>query len=302
MAGCEIVDDRALPDLLEQLLAAPGAAAASPEQVQCFLNYLSAGRIRTIGRWVRRTRHLSAGWLGLLLPGGVAMVMLPPAHRSGLDAEDQGCAVADGVAALRNQGLFFAQALLEPEDALHRDLLERYGFRRLTTLRYMQRSCAWPPFVPPDAAEAEWVAYSSASHGEFGRTLLETYQESRDCPELTGIRPIDDVIASHQATGPFDPRLWELVRLEGRTAGCILLSRLTFGPLMEIVYVGVVPAMRGRGVGSLLMRRALRHAQRDGAAELMVVFDVRNPAAARLYERFGFERAADRVAYVLFLA
>lgn len=300
MGAVETVYERTLPALLEQLLAGPGAAAASPGQVQSFLHYLSAGRIRTIGRQVRRGSALGGAWLALLLPGRVAMVMLPSSRRSGLDAADQRAAVAAGVEALSDQGLYFAQALLESDDAQQRGLLEEFGFRRLTTLRYMQRACAWPNVQPPEADGVEWVAYDAASHAEFRRTLLLTYQESRDCPELTGIRPMDEVIASHQATGPFDPRLWELVRVGGQVAGCILLSRLTFGPLMEIVYVGVVPGMRQRGIGALLMRRALQHARLAGAAELMVVFDVRNSPAGRLYGRFGFERVAEREAYVRF--
>lgn len=297
----ETVHDSLLPALLEQLLATPGASAAPAEQVQSFVNYLSTGRIRTIGRQVRRGPHLSGAWLALLLPGRVAMIMLPCRGWSGLEAADQRAAVAAGVEALSNQGLYFAQALLEAGDVYQRWLLEEFGFHHLTTLSYMQRPCAWPPWDPPEAAGVEWIAYEGASHEEFGRTLLATYQESRDCPELTGIRPIDEVIASHQATGPFDPRLWELVRVGRRIAGCILLSRLTFGALLEIVYVGVVPDMRRRGVGSLLMRRALQQAQERGAAELMVVFDVRNSTAGRLYERFGFRRMAERETYVRFL-
>jgi ribosomal protein S18 acetylase RimI-like enzyme len=301
MNAVETVHESRLPALLKQLLAAPGTSGASPEQVRSFINYLSVGRIRTIGRQVRRGKLLSGAWLALLLPGRVAMVMLPSCHRRGLEAADQRAAVAAGVAALSDQDLYFAQALLENEDTYQQRLLEEFGFHRLTTLRYMQRACAWPPWDWPKTSGVEWIAYEQASREEFGRTLMATYVESSDCPELTGIRPVEEVLASHRATGPFDPRLWELVRVEGRIAGCILLSELTFGPLLEIVYLGVVPELRGRGVGALLMRRALRHAQLRGAAELMVVFDARNSPAGRLYERFGFEQVSEREAYVRFL-
>ncbi len=301
MNAVETVHESRLPALLEQLLAAPGASAASPEQVRSFINYLSVARIRTIGRQVRRGTLLSGAWLALLLPGRVAMVMLPSCRWRGLEAVDQRAAVAAGVEALSDQELYYAQALLEAEDTYQRRVLEEFGFHRLTTLRYMQRACAWPPWDPPETTGVEWIAYEQASREEFGRTLLATYQESSDCPELTGIRPVEEVLASHRATGPFDPQLWELVRVEGRIAGCILLSQLTFGPMMEVVYLGVVPGLRGRGVGSLLMRRALSQAQLRRAAELMVVFDARNSAAGRLYERFGFEQVAEREAYVRFL-
>jgi ribosomal-protein-alanine N-acetyltransferase len=66
---------------------------------------------------------------------------------------------------------------------------------------------------------------------------------------------------------------------------------------IHILNVAVHPRYRGRGVGSLLLREALREA-REGHAEA-VTLEVRrsNEAARRLYAAFGFEEVGVRRNY-----
>ena len=102
-----------------------------------------------------------------------------------------------------------------------------------------------PRVAPPAVAPQAWTAFTRHTYDEFAATLLATYEESLDCPELSNLRPIDDIISGHQASGHFDSGLWELLHLEGRIAGCLLLSPLRRTSAAEVVYMGVVPEFRG---------------------------------------------------------
>jgi ribosomal protein S18 acetylase RimI-like enzyme len=73
---------------------------------------------------------------------------------------------------------------------------------------------------------------------------------------------------------------------------------MVHGPVLELVYMGVMPAWRRRGVGTLLLRRALARCREVGAKEITVVVDVRNTPARRLYERFAFTTVAQREAHL----
>ena len=101
-------------------------------------------------------------------------------------------------------------------------------------------------------------------HPAQRRALIEaldkSYEDTLDCPELCGVRTTEDVLASHKATGDFDPEHWWLVQLDGRPEGCVLMSRCPDQGALELVYLGLSTALRGRGLGRLLLDRAIRSA------------------------------------------
>lgn len=285
---------------LSILLAAPGSRVpADRRHVTGFCEYLKQCAVQWVGLRCGPRAAPSAIFFALLLPGRTAIVMVPSPGEQGIVEEDQRQVTAVGLARLRERGLHFAQALIEPESSAQRALLEREGFRLLAPLDYLERDVSRPAVSPPSPSEAEWVPYSAGTHGEFAAVMLATYEGSLDCPELTGLRPIDDVIAGHRASGRFDGRLWELARVDGQIVGCLLLAQLVHAPLAEIVYMGVVPAARRRGIGRLLLRRALEQCRVIGANHLTVVVDHRNEPARKLYARFALVPVARRNAYLL---
>jgi len=58
------------------------------------------------------------------------------------------------------------------------------------------------------------------------------------------------------------------------------------------VSIAVVPAMRGRGIGSELLEALLARAQRDGFGALSLSVERDNPSV-KLYERHGFARVRE---------
>ena len=58
----------------------------------------------------------------------------------------------------------------------------------------------------------------------------------------------------------------------------------------ELVSIAVLPELRGRGAASHLLESTLRRLKRRKIARLLLMVRVRNRAARRFYEKFGFEK------------
>jgi ribosomal protein S18 acetylase RimI-like enzyme len=135
----------------------------------------------------------------------------------------------------------------------------------------------------------------------FAQTLLRTYENSLDCPEVNGVRTIDEIIAGHQAQGIFHPERWWLVVESGQAVAVLLLIEMRAGEGWEISYLGVVPEARGRGIGVALALHALHAAYAAEAPQLTLSVDVRNQPAWRVYKGTGFEAYDERRVYLAIL-
>lgn len=268
----------------------------------------SRGRV---ARFVAQMRRIGADWhairltddagprftaFTLLLPGRAGVLMLGCRDVRTLPDEcAQVIAAAQRVACERR--LHFVQALIEPGAERVLALLRQAGFERLTRLIYLERSISAAPEPRADPPGARWLTYSESRDGLFRACVRTTYAGSYDCPELSGLRPISDVLASHKATGVFEPGLWELATVDETVVGCLLLAPLADGAGLELVYMGVAPEARGRGYGAWLLRRAFEQCRRHGAARLTLGVDARNSVALSVYQRSGLEEVASREAY-----
>lgn len=295
---CEDVAD--LPALLSVVLASRSDPDAAERQAPALLAYLQISGSQWRGWCVGEPARPQAAVVALLLPGRTAMLLCGDPQAPSLDAETQRRLVCRAIDELREMPLHYVQALLDQDDAGRASALSAAGFAALTRLSYLERGATYPWCDPPDTDAVAWDAYAPDTHDRFEQTVLGTYEDSRDCPELSGLRPMHDVLAAHKASGVFDPSLWQLARVTGdEDAGCVLLARMPDPSLVEIVYMGLRPAWRGRGLGQQLMRRALQQARMCKAQRVTVVVDERNTPARRLYERFGFAPIDSRQAYLL---
>jgi ribosomal-protein-alanine N-acetyltransferase len=82
--------------------------------------------------------------------------------------------------------------------------------------------------------------------------------------------------------------------LDGR--GGLALLRVTADEA-EILTIGVVPAMRRRGIARALLDEALRRARALGVRTLFLEVGIRNRPARALYEAVGFQEVGRRRAY-----
>ena len=188
-----------------------------------------------------------------------------------------------------------AQVLLDPADEISRRLYESRGFRRVAELLYLQARRAAGSSRPPPAG-LRLACVRAQTHDRFIAAIAETYQHSLDCPALNGLRDMNDVLAGHKASGEFDPALWVLLcehvpghaggatGVGGAAAACVahgvlLLSKMPPGDVVELVYLGLTPAARGRGLGDLLLKEAMATVAAQGVSRLSLAVDSQNAPA-----------------------
>ena len=253
------------------------------------------------------------------LAGRAAGVWAPEVMPSLTRSSTASALVSAALCDFKARGFCIIQAVLD-ESASHRAAhdLTRGGMPRVTELLYLERDTQIPlppsivnksgkgPFTAgsswtdPDRLNAaatdltcptqlEWRPFEPVYQREFRELLKATYTSSLDMPELEGVRSLDDIIESHRATGRFVADRWQLGQIPGSPdiAVVLLLSEVADRNAWEVVYLGLTPAARGRGLGRVAIAHALEMA-RPHVSRLELAVDIRNLPATRLYESTGF--------------
>lgn len=244
--------------------------------------------------WSRLGKKIQAVAMVVEAPGKTGALYASPADAPGVDAEALGRVVAAAASAAIAGGLSMVQALLPPDRVADADALKRGGFIELAELIYMRKSLAADP--SPVEGRFEWMHHGQYDDAQLARVIEATYRQSLDCPALEGLRRLDDVIVGHRACGRFSPETWWIARVEGSPAGCILVNELPGAPGADVVYMGVVPEFRGRGVGRSMLRHSATQCRKRGCSWLSLAVDSRNEPALRLYLGEGFAQTDRRMA------
>jgi ribosomal protein S18 acetylase RimI-like enzyme len=242
--------------------------------------------------------QFAASLLAVISPGRTAMLFANrcrgPADRANVTS-----LIRHAMERLASERVELAQTLIEPgrEDDVkaYRDA----GLIHLARLSYMERRL--PASLPAAMAvpgNVQLVNYDGSLEGELSQALERSYEQTLDCPGLCGLRDTSDILIGHRATGRFEPGLWTMLRLDGRMSGMLLLNPSPLSKTIELVYLGLVPEARGRGLGRMLLRHGLSLlAGRDERSVQLAVDDANSPAI-RLYRREGFHRVLRRIAMV----
>lgn len=244
---------------------------------------LTNGTIDPAGLLVAESGRLNGAILAQVLDGAMGIVWPP-----GVDPRRE--AIEDALVAaacdwLRARGAKVAQWLPRSGDRDGVEPLERHGFALATTVSMWRRDLT-PSLVTP-SPELLFVPSHEAS--DFTTTLLATYEGSLDCPESVGERTTHELIAGHgPPPSPAEPALWFVARRSSEAVGVVMLARNDSIDVGELLYVGVVPVARSRGVGRELMRFALARSVEVGFHNLSLSVDVRNEPALQLYRAHGF--------------
>jgi len=192
--------------------------------------------------------------------------------------------------------IHLAQVLVEP----HQRWLVRYyesaSFAVMAQLLYLHRYLDAAVSTPQWPQGISLETYMPSNRALFAQAILASYQASLDCPALNGLRSMDDILAGHMASGVFDPRLWFLLRDKDRPLGVLLLTFCHWGrDCLDLVYLGLIPAARGRNLGRLLMQQALVTGGREKCARLSLAVDAANLPALKLYYGHGMERLGAKI-------
>ncbi|MHC4982397.1 MAG: GNAT family N-acetyltransferase [Planctomycetota bacterium] len=299
----EPVPKRRRNEALRFIAAGGSRDAVADAQAEALDRILrAAGRGASRLWWGRRGRHCVAAAMVLDSPGRVGMLFSCPVDVPSVDvdvlAEVVRAAALDGLA----RGRAFVQSLSDPEAAHKAAMLVAAGLEPLAELVYLKLDLS-SLAGRGEAGKLTWRSYREYGEDELAQVIAATYEGSLDCPRLTGVRSMADVIAAHKTSGRFSPASWWLVgpaggEGQGSAAGCILVNDID--PLTaELVYMGVVPACRGRGFGEAMVQGAGRRVAGRGIKTLTAAVDAQNVYARRLYASQGFVETHRRLAYVM---
>jgi len=231
-------------------------------------------------------------------PGRTATLFTPPQSEFPQIAGATTAALEAALADAHAGGVVLVQILLEPGDGAGKTVCAAAGLHQLATLTYMERKP--PPSAPDFELPHDFVlrGYCEQTHELFRTAILASYEETLDCPLLAGQRDIEDILAGHKSVGRFDPNLWSVVMRFNKPVGCLLLSEIPARNGLELVYLGLAPAVRGQGLGRILMQRVLAISARRHFEIASLAVDAANVPAAKLYRRCGYASVAQRVAMI----
>lgn len=294
-----IAADRRL-EAAKRLVARPGAGRPA-DAARRFVEAAESHGIDLTHFWGAITpagvvAHAALVVVGAPRTGRTAMVFTSPVVGT---AEERELAAVIDRACRQLDGVRLVQALLEPHERGPMEAFRLAGFRDVGELAYLQR-----PWQPSSVGATAWPAGVTVEGWRPGddalvvEALERSYVDTLDCPELCGLREAADVLDSHRATGRFDPALWWLVRLEGRPAGALLLNPCPAQDHTELVYLGVCPELRGRGLGGRLLDMGLSALGGRAHRTVTLAVDTRNEPARRVYAQRGFVEFARRFALV----
>lgn len=271
----------------------PGAGEASRFLRQAEATGMS---LEHLYGWVDSSGQL--GQVVLIVPQigriGVVMVSSPGRREVG----ELGAVLDGAVGAVDPSRLTMLQSMLEPRDRHGAAAMKEAGFFHLADLEYRQRAIPVTPPRPELPASMKMISYSQTEIERWTQAMEATYEQTLDCPALSGIRATEDVLAGHRAIGAFDPRYWSLIYEDDRMIGVMLLNPLPAQNAMELVYLGLIPEARGRGLGERLMNYAMWQSRVAGWDAMLLAVDRANEPAMRLYQSMGFRRIGVKSAWI----
>lgn len=231
--------------------------------------------------------------------GKTGFLVHSPAAAPGVDLDALVALIAHVSRLAMEGGLSMVQELLTPGPSPDITALTLAGYELLAELIYMRLNIG-EARTPKPVTGASRLNYGQYTEQELGEVILRTYEESRDCPRLRGVRRIEDIIAGHKASGVFCPEEWAIYYWSGRVAGCILINDSASDQEAELVYFGVVPECRGMGISRVMLRDAVAQLVAGGKRRLSLAVDAQNDFACRLYESEGFKPTHRVLAYATF--
>lgn len=231
-------------------------------------------------------------------PGRTAMVFVsPPEPGSGIQLAAQ--VIQSALSGLGEAGICLAQALVTPEEIREMKALEAGGLHKIAILTYMQFTTG-----RKDRRKAELPDGFRFGHFQTtDRTMIEqllahTYIDTLDCPGLVGLRRMEDIVDGHMKSGTFKPEWWTILFQGERPVGASLVNEARDANSAELVYLGIIPELRGRGLGRSLLTQSIAKVAESTMKTVVLAVDEANAPALEMYRSSGFRRTIRRHAFV----
>lgn len=284
-----------------RLHEAAAALTGSRDRGRRYLAHLAAQGLRADAALALADRdgRLHAAAVLTRHAGRTAMASVT-APRAAWEAQQWAPLASAAVARAASLDVDVLQALVDPAHRHTAALLELGGLRTIGTLAYLERplSAPVPARTGPDAPGIRIAPWDRADRTVLEQLLEASYIDTRDCPGLAQMRRTCDILDGHMATGEHDPSMWWIMSDTDGPCGLALLSPVPSADCVEVVYFGLAPRVRGRGLSRALLAHAVGALAGRRERSLALACDEGNVAALRLYRSFGFVRRLSRIALV----
>lgn len=244
--------------------------------------------------------HMVAGCYAAAMAGGVVSIGAIRIDRHDV-LEQLTQLLKAAVGQYRSQSIELVQAIATEFTVLERQVLAGIGLRFLAYLDHLVLFVEDQKQAAGGAVDALQAASGAPHNGAQGLSLVEykerdyedlvaivtaSYIDTLDCPALGDLRTGKAAVDGYMAAR--DQRhSWWLAELAGERVGCLLLWERA-PAVWELTYMGIIPAVRGRGFGKVLLEAAIALTVRMGAKQLVLSVDRENEPAVRLYHQRGF--------------
>jgi RimJ/RimL family protein N-acetyltransferase len=257
----------------QQRLALRAALAADSRQAAGMLGYFR-GESLTAACWLQEQQ------------GRVANLW-PPVFSNETDLEVATALINRAIETARAAGAVMVQSLLATDAGAEAEWLKTAGFQHIADLLYLVSAAGFfPSSLPQSDLDFSPLPHDAASRLE--RLIERTYDGTRDCPAMNGVRAIGDVVKGYQGVGRFRPDLWLIARLENHEVGCALIADHSPESAWELLYMGIVPEARGIHLGLELTRYVQWLAASEKVKRLVLAVDAANEPAIAMYAAAGF--------------
>ena len=266
---------KALPSNLQQ------------KQVDLMLRQANAGLLDLEGLIVARNGDDMVGAIWVQqLPGSTAAIWFPQRLPGGPPSLARLLWEASD-AYLEVHNVRLAQCLVELDSGAEAEILHAAGYKRSVDLLYLVSTRDSFPESPP-AKKLQFERFQRGAERRLKNVIEQTYRETLDCPALAGIRSMEDIVAGYRATGDTSSTHWYFVCDKMEDVGCLLLTNHSKDLHWELIYVGLVPAARGKAWGLEATRYAQWLTGEAGSDRLVLVVDAANHPALKMYASAGF--------------
>ncbi len=224
--------------------------------------------------------------------GGAQAAIVPPSSRCPHAAYDLTAALVEHLQSLGHRVL---QTVVPNPPPQSMDALARVGFVHVTDLIFLARSVTVDDaFIPPR------LAFEPACMDdlEFAALIEATFVGTQDLPELNGTRSVEETLIACQAAARVEPPLWWFASLEGSRIGVLQMAPGEEPGDIELLYAGLVPSARRRGLGRELTQAALAIAVALEATRVHLSRDARNESAGHVYDQLGFQPVRRRAVWL----
>jgi len=249
----------------------------------------------------RESGRIVASCLAVDAPGRTTSLFLPGRRHFPHIAQAVARLIDEACSKAYQRNVQLIQAIIPPDADHEAELYRQAGFRHLAELIYLETDLTQPIAMNSSVPSLKYTTYNAETHALFSEVIEATYEGSMDCGSLNGARDIEDILASHRATGLFDANRWLVGFAEERPVGAVLLAENVQHRAWEVVYVGLLPAWRRQGYGQTLLCHAIQFARDAAATQMTATVDARNKPARGLYARFGFVELFRRSAWIKLL-